>query len=43
MRKWIDAIDTHDVSSYYEKVIAPRWISLRTSGGVIVCLQELEL
>jgi len=30
-------------SRYYAKIIAPRWISLRTSGGVIVCSQEVEL
>lgn len=39
MRKWIYAIDTRDVSLYYVQVIAPRWISLRASGGVILCPQ----
>ncbi len=40
MTKWNSAIDDVDLSLYHVWVIAPRWISLRTSGGVIVCLQE---
>ena len=42
MREWIFAVDTRDVSLYYERVIAPRWISLRASGGVILYSQEVE-
>ncbi len=43
MRQWTLAVDTCDVSLYYSDVIAPRWISFRTSGGVILCSQEVEL
>ncbi len=43
MREWILAVDTCNVSLYYKVVIAPRWTSLRTSGGVILCSQEVAL
>ena len=43
MKNQIFPVDNRDVSLYYSGVIAPRWISLRASGGVILYSQEVEL
>jgi len=41
MKERISLIAPLVASLYYAKVIAPRWISLRASGGVIPYSQEV--
>jgi len=43
MKNRIFPVDVRNAALYYGRVIAPRWISLRTSGGVILYSQEVEL
>jgi hypothetical protein len=43
MKNPIFPVDDRSTALYYGRVIAPRWISLRASGGVILYSQEVEL